>query len=234
MKQIIPFSKELLFETKVSEITTISLDHQLKLEHGDTISGVFTISGEYLISEISVNKNPFQFEVPFEITLNQLYQTGDVKIDIDDFYYEIIHDEILRIYIDILIDPIEEQRFIKEIIELPKEELDLKKQEIENLFEEVETIPEVSHETETKEEVLNATSKVEPTASENKLKSLFDSFANEEELYTTYHVHIVREEDSIEKIISTYQITKEELALYNKIDSIAIGDKIIIPEHQNE
>ena len=38
MKQIIPFKKELLFKTKVSEITSISLEHNLSLKEADLIS----------------------------------------------------------------------------------------------------------------------------------------------------------------------------------------------------
>ena len=39
MKQIIPFKKELLFKTKVSEITSISLEHTLSLKDDDLFVG---------------------------------------------------------------------------------------------------------------------------------------------------------------------------------------------------
>lgn len=242
MKQIIPFSKELLFDTKIYEVTSISLDHDLKLEDSDTVNGSFVVSGDYYIAEISNNKTEFRFEIPFTITLNSKYNTDSIKIDIDDFYYEIINDEILRVYIDVMIDNIEEHEIIREINNDYTPELNRNDQydysKIEDLFKEVDMpeeliIPKYEEEIKEKEE-----EKMEPihqnNTIDNKLKSLFDSFANEEETYTTYHVHIVREEDSIEKILLKYKISKEELALYNKIDTIALGDKLIIPSLKNE
>ena len=39
----------------------------------------------------------------------------------------------------------------------------------------------------------------------------------------------IREGDSLEQIISKYQITREELEKYNDLKELSIGDKIIIP-----
>ena len=50
------------------------------------------------------------------------------------------------------------------------------------------------------------------------------------ETYTTYYVYIVKEEDTIDKIITRYSITKEDLEYYNDIADIKVGDKIIIPK----
>ena len=69
MKKIIPFEKELLFKTSVNEITAISLEHNLDLSNEDTISGNFIITGEYKITEASIQKESFSFELPFDIAL---------------------------------------------------------------------------------------------------------------------------------------------------------------------
>ena len=50
MKKIVPFNNILTFNTDVSEITAISLEHDIKLAP-DSISGVFHISGEYKITD---------------------------------------------------------------------------------------------------------------------------------------------------------------------------------------
>ena len=61
------------------------------------------------------------------------------------------------------------------------------------------------------------------------ISSLFQVFENSEETFTTYSVYIMRKEDSIEKILDTYNITKEELSEYNDLSNLEIGSKIIIP-----
>lgn len=102
MKQIIPFVKDVSLDTRISEITSIALEHNLQMENSDSIVGTFTVSGKYKINDISVNEEVFEKEIPFDITLDSKYDAAKVQIDIDDFYYEIINDEMLRIHIDVL------------------------------------------------------------------------------------------------------------------------------------
>ena len=64
MKQIIPFKKELLFKTKVSEITSISLEHNLSLTEDDLVSGEFVITGDYKMTDASINREKFEFTLP--------------------------------------------------------------------------------------------------------------------------------------------------------------------------
>ncbi len=70
------------------------------------------------------------------------------------------------------------------------------------------------------------------TQSTETIKSLFDNL-EDNETYTTYKVHIVTENDTIESIIVDYEITKEKLENYNNLTDIKIGDKIIIPANEN-
>ena len=104
MKQIIPFKKELLFKTKVSEITSISLEHTLSLTSDDSVSGNFYISGDYKMTDASINREKFYFTCPFEITLDAKYKTSSIVIDIDNFYYEVINNESLQVNIDVYIE----------------------------------------------------------------------------------------------------------------------------------
>lgn len=137
MKQIIPFKKELLFKTKVSEITSISLEHTLSLKKDDLISGEFHISGDYKMTEGSINREKFYFTLPFEINLDTIYNTDTIIIDIDNFYYEVINNESLQVNIDVYVEGekiekeenknIEEQELIETISDdsdrIGKEEL---------------------------------------------------------------------------------------------------------------
>ena len=61
------------------------------------------------------------------------------------------------------------------------------------------------------------------------VKSFFDNFDDNNEVYSTYRICIVKENDTIENIILKYNITKEVLEQYNDINDIKIGDKLIIP-----
>ena len=55
MKQIIPFKKELLFKTKVSEITSISLEHSISSMDKDKIVGNF-LKGEEYEADYTISK----------------------------------------------------------------------------------------------------------------------------------------------------------------------------------
>ena len=42
------------------------------------------------------------------------------------------------------------------------------------------------------------------------------------------------ENDTLEKVLEKYQVSKEELAKYNNLDEIHVGDKLIIPTSNND
>ena len=107
MKKIVPFTKDIKFNTKIYEITSISLEHNLTIEENNLVSGEFIISGEYKITDSSINSEPFIYGLPFDITLDTKYDMDRIKIDIDDFKFEIVNEEILRVNIDVLIEGIE-------------------------------------------------------------------------------------------------------------------------------
>ena len=66
---------------------------------------------------------------------------------------------------------------------------------------------------------------------DNKPKSIFSDLETEDK-YVTYRVYRVLEDDTIDKILEKYHISKEELAKYNSIDSIKTGTKLIIPANE--
>lgn len=106
MKKIIPFRKDLEFNTPLYEVTSISLEHHLTKKTDTLISGNFIISGDYKQTESSENKDPFNFTLPFDIALATKIDLDDMLLDVDDFYYE-TGKNTLKVNIDLLLDATE-------------------------------------------------------------------------------------------------------------------------------
>lgn len=140
LKQIIPFKQELLFKTKVSEITSISLEHTLSLKEEDIISGEFLITGDYKMTEGSINREKFSFNLPFEITLDSGYNTEGMIIDIDNFYYEVVNNEYLKVNIDVYIEGEKKQIPEPQSITIEEINMDIENSEIKTEEEEERNI----------------------------------------------------------------------------------------------
>lgn len=220
MKKIIPFNNVLTFNTDVKEITAISLEHKIEPKK-DSISGVFYISGEYKITDGQLEKEKFNFELPFEIALGCSYNLDTLVIDIDDFRYELVENNKLKVNIDLYIDG--------EILEEPKTE--------ENKDDSSEPIlTKIQERLDLLDEMINNVKKEEEKPEETNINIennnndiTFDAI-NEEEKYVTYRVYTVLDNDTLDKIIEKYNTTKEELSKYNSLEDIHPGIKLIIPE----
>ena len=233
MKQIIPFVKDISLAPKIYEVTSIALEHNLKMENSDSVVGSFTVSGKYRINNISINEEVFEENIPFDITLDSKYDASKVTIDIDDFYYEIINDEFLRVHIDVLVDNLV---YEKKEVEKPKEIIKEEREEISTVIDERNddlmndnvNLSDKKEDTLIREEDVKASKKDEERESDitNKIETgLFDK----EEKYITYKVHIVRDAETIDEITDKYNVSKEELEKYNDLNNIVLGTKIIIP-----
>ena len=238
MKQIIPFVKDLNFNTRISEITSIALEHNLKLENNDSVVGNFEISGKYKINDISVNEEVFSFDIPFDITLDDKYDASKIKIDIDNFYYEILNDEVLRVHIDVLASNLVYYRKVEEEKEetynLEKESLrsdDSMERKVSMPEEVIEKKEEVlSLDEEEKNENKEVREKEDDTINSNNISNnLEKGFLFENEKYSTYKVHIVRENETIDTIKEMYNVSLEELEKYNDVDKITLSSKVVIP-----
>ena len=84
MKSVIPFTKTLEFKTKISEITSISLEREFKIGNGE-ISGNLFVTGEYKSHDISANVLPFSYKIPFTIEVPDNIKEDDVTLEITDF-----------------------------------------------------------------------------------------------------------------------------------------------------
>lgn len=201
MKEIIPFKKQVIFKTNISEITSISLEHTLSLDN-NVLSGNFIINGEYKITDSSNTVEPFNLELPFKEVIDG-YDLSTAIYDIDDFYYEIINDNVLSVCIDILLDKLEVKED-EDIIEEDTFRASLLSDDV---------LPREEERIEIKD----------------KLESVFDNIESLSDNYVSYNIYIVRAGDSIESIMEKYNVTKEELESYNDLTNIVLGDKIIIP-----
>lgn len=253
MKKIIPFSKDIKFNTKIFEITSISLEHNLSIEDNNIISGEFIVSGDYKMNDSSINTEPFIHGLPFDITLDTKYDMNRIKIDIDDFKFEIINEEILKVNIDVVIEGVELIELEEEVEEIkPDLIIDARKEkEDEALIEEMFIDDDIFNEDDDNDRIFNIKKedimidndvmdlfkqtdeeiiKVDKQDDlENTMNSIFNNFSDKDEKYVSYYVHIIRENDNIEMIANKYGVTVEQLKEYNDIQQITLGNKIIIP-----
>ncbi len=232
MKKIVPFKKKLTFDTNVSEITSISLENTLHCSL-NVVDGELIINGSYKITDTSIKVDDFEFRVPVNIEIDDKYITDNIIIDIDDFYYEIINSNILEVNIDILLDNLVSKPMIDQVREevLKSSEED-KVMEQEDLFESV-----VSDDVQLDNsrcideddvyEEIGSTS----VTSDFKDNNIFDSFSTGDEDYSTYYVYIVREGDTLDSIMTKYDISMEKMMEYNDVSELKLGDKLIIPEY---
>lgn len=103
MKKIVPFNNVLELASDACEITAISLEHDINIAD-DTISGSFYINGEYKMTDGAINREQFNFELPFDIALGSNYDRSSMVVDIDDFRYELVERNKLKVNIDLYID----------------------------------------------------------------------------------------------------------------------------------
>lgn len=220
MKEIIPLKKDIIFKTKIGEITNISLEHDYKILD-DLVEGEVNINGTYKMTEASVIDEEFEYKVLFGIAISKKVDKDTIKIDIDDFKYD-INKDVLKVNIDLLLtcDELEKKtEDIKNEIEEEPDELD---DYLNNYFKDDMELPKEVEKT------------VEPVINdidiENNISNITNTIINNENKYYTYKIYILREGDTVDTICNKYNITKEELSMYNTLSDLKIGDKIIIPE----
>ena len=210
----IPFTQDIDFERKVSEITSISLEHETKVEDG-LLKGNFIVSGDFKSHEVSINKEPFSYILPFEIDLADDVDENTIEFMIEDFTYEIVDNSILRVKIDF------------NVIASLKEKEDVEEEE--PLFQDAKTAfletDDLEEEREAKEEEKDTSKEMIETED-----TIIKNIKSDENEYATYHIHMVSDGESIETICTMYNSNLNILQDYNDLSNIAPKDKLIIPE----
>lgn len=235
----IPFESEITFKTNISEITKMSLEHDFNI-NDDVVLGNFYISGEYRSHEVSVNTDPFNYTLPFSVDYSDDINKESLEFNIEDFSYSIINNNTLKIYIEYslkgelkkeeLFERVNEEEleselaFIDDFLENDKnvckenmEEVKLTNQETEELVN-------------TKENMIDNEEIKEDRLTEKEEKTVMDTIKSSDDTFVTYHIHIVKESETIETISSMYKVQSMFLKEYNNLDNISVGDKILIPQ----
>jgi len=214
MKNVIPFTKEIKFDNNISEITSISLEENYNAT-SDTIDGEFIISGDYKTHELSVNKENFEYKLPFSVDLTEKIIPETLDFEITDFSYDILNDNTLKVNIEFKFD----------------EELNESREE---LYAEVEEY--IKEKIKEKKELEEA--KIEEDIIEDRIdiedeNTIIDSIKENDDEYMTYHIHIIKESETIESICALYNSNTNLLSEYNDLSEFKVGEKLIVVE-ENE
>ena len=234
MKKNISYEKNILFKTSIGEICSISLEHDFTVDDG-FLRGDFIISGEYKANELSINKDAFNYRLPLEYELEDNVDISTLSYDVENFEYYVSGDE-LDIYIDfgIRYDEKPVEPIIPDVIE--DEEITVS-EDIDKKMEDIREI-EIEEPTEEEEEVELPRFKDERNETVEELseedKNIVLDNAINDETYITYHVHIVREGESLESIASKYNVSVDTIKKYNDFEMLELKSKLIIPEEIDE
>lgn len=214
MNLIIPFTKDIKFTSSISEITSISLEHEYTVNNYE-ILGNFILNGDYKTHELSVNKEHFEHVLPFRVDISSRIDRESVDLAIQDFTYEIKDNDTLKVNIEYCVNALE-----------LKEENKQEENKQEELFERVE-------DDDTLEDMLDnldEPSDENRNVTEDDKKTILESINEQDESFVTYHIHIMQENDTIDTICTKYNTTSNILNEYNDLSTVAIGDKLIIPD----
>ena len=213
MNCIIPFTKDVKFKSNIAEILSVSLEHDYTANETEVL-GNFTISGEYKVHEVSVNKEHFEYVLPFSVNMTNKIDTNSVNFEVQDFTYEVIDNDTLRVNIEYSInaDEVKEEETLFKQVEEPT---------LDNLLDEIDR----EVEEEPKEEI-NEERDISEEAKDTILNNINDS----DDVYVTYHIHEMKETDTVESICLKYNTSDSMLGEYNDLSTLTLGDKIIIPE----
>lgn len=241
MKSIIPFTKELDFKTKVSEITSISLEREFEV-NTSSIEGSLYVSGDYKSHEVSANVTPFNFKIPFTIEIPDNLVEESITLEISDFAYEM--EENSKIKVSIELELFGEEKEIEEEEDEEITPIEVDGEEIVKMLEEAsekEKEMEKEDRAEPKEEPTEEEKEEAPADTVDETREETEDMTSENVIitgasntpdeYTTYHIHIVKEGETIEGICTMYNSNLSLLNDYNDLSEVSKGMKIIIPEN---
>ena len=248
MKENKHIEKELLFKNNIKDITSISLDSNYKVEKNKII-GNFIIDGEYKIHEVSINKEKFNFKIPFDYEIDNDIDTESIKVDITNFIYDYKKDELI-VNIDyeitgdkksILLFDNEESldEFLSkreiEVVDTRNSEIEDKKDKEERKsIDKIEDKELVDNKQELSledtREIKNESIKSEEENRDNiKSDDIISSINNNTDNFVTYKIYKIHENETLESIVIKYHTTIDDLKEYNDLINLNIGDKIIVP-----
>ena len=124
MNCIVPFEKNIKFNNSIAEICSISLEHEINV-NDKSLLGNFFIEGEYRTHEVSVNKEKFNYTLPFDVALPEKINLNSLNFEIDNFLYDVVDGDTLNVKIEFLVKADE----VEEVRDESTEEIEEEKQE---------------------------------------------------------------------------------------------------------
>ncbi|MBQ6840777.1 MAG: LysM peptidoglycan-binding domain-containing protein [Bacilli bacterium] len=229
MNCIIPFESKVKFPGTVKEICSISLEHEIT-KNDSEILGNFIVSGTYKEHELSVNTSDFKFTIPFNVELTTRIENDSLEFSIDNFTYDMDESEmVVKIDYIVTADDVREEIIEEEVIE--EDPLDL--------IEDTNPIVVIS---DPEDRIIEAPVEViqevisNPEIIEDDRDEITEVIAPEmvsaletENDYMTYHIHVVKENETIETIALQYKVTKDDIEKINDVSNLAKDMKLIIP-----
>lgn len=205
------------------------------------IPALITLTEKLDLDSAKITINDFSYEIVnddiLKCTIDVMVE-GTEEIDLEE-KEEVLEEKEEKEELEI--EEIIRDDQVRECDGSPKEEKEIEVEEIIETNNEI-VMPEAeltSHNSAVIEKIDKEESEYDMTNKEEKtvdkletstnISSLFQVFENSEETFTTYSVYIVRKEDTLDKILDQYKVTKEELSDYNDLSNIEIGSKLIIP-----
>lgn len=231
MKKKVSFEKRIDFPTMVGEISAISLEHDLKFINESYATGNLILSGKYKITEASRLEEEFNYKIPVEISLTEKLNLDSSSIEISNFTYEIQDENIMICNIELLVDGLEQ---LDDIEGDTNRECDGESEDKEKeipIIEKNETIVFSKDKEESQEKKIEEEVETKEKQEEKQIITTSNIFniSDESETYGTLLVYVVRENETINSIITKYNTTVEELEKYNDLKEITTGTKLIIP-----
>ncbi len=239
MQIIKKINRELEFNYNISEITSICMDIDYKV-NGNVLSGVLNLEGDYVSSNFEDTREDFDKKLDFSIDLDENIDTNTVKVEIDDFTYSIDQNK-LNVNVDLSLSYefvlFDERKEFDKFIE--SREIDT------NTLEEIKKVEEVREVEEDNEGTCEIEEQEEKLASEevvdskdneaieeeqrNIEESIIDMASNFNDDFITYHIYIVNDVDTLDGIAEKYHISIDIIKEYNNIENLKSGMKLVIP-----
>ena len=145
-----------------------------------------------------------------------------LNFEITDFSYDILNDNILKVNIEFTFDA-QKDESREDIVEDVEKLLDTDTQEIDKIVNE-ENNDNAKEDDETIDD--DSLQRID----KDDEKTIIDSINQNDNEYTTYHIHIIKESETIESICALYNSNANLLAEYNDLNEFKVGEKLIVVE----
>jgi len=240
MNEFFKLEKELLFKNNIKSIISISLDSEFQVDN-DNVTGNFLITGEYKIHELSINKENFNFKIPFKHEIKDGIDKNTINLEITNFVYDYNKDElIVNIEYNITGERLDVLIFDdKETLDdfLKNREVEIVDTRVEEIKEIIDTQDEIEEDLDNKEEISEERNNeikinIEEKKEDLNKDEMINNIGTTTDKYITYKVYKITETDTLESIILKLNTTIDELKEYNDINNINTNDKIIIPYYE--